>query len=241
MNNPIALLLGVCALVAAPFSSQATLIYNASLDATIQFSQPWLSVAPITTPDPNPFVGPAITEQSTSGSGAFTAFTDQSQSADLSLLTFSQRASVHGSVGNSTLDQSGSSAARSFLVNLFTFDFGNTPTTFTLSALASTSVFGLSADRPVTKNSMGTGERLVSGSTGFQLIMDGSLSVNPMTSRTVPNLTGVHTVRFTVLAEESATAVYPFVVPDTGKTLAMFGLALALLAGQQHSRIGALA
>ena len=41
--------------------SEATATYDTSVSATIQFSQPWVSVAHVTTPDPNPFVGPAVT------------------------------------------------------------------------------------------------------------------------------------------------------------------------------------
>ena len=61
--------------------SEATAIYDTSLSATIQFSQPWVQgVGRVTTPDPNPFVGPAVTMQHSEGNGSFKAFTGASQS-----------------------------------------------------------------------------------------------------------------------------------------------------------------
>jgi hypothetical protein len=60
--------------------SEATATYDTSVSATIQFSQPWVSVAHVTTPDPNPFVGPAVTMQHSEGKGSFTAFTRASES-----------------------------------------------------------------------------------------------------------------------------------------------------------------
>ena len=205
--------------------SEATATYDIFLAATIQFSQPWVSVAPVTTPDPNPFVGPAITKQHSQGNASFTAFTGASQSGNLSAMTYSQTVRVFGSAGNATLDQSGYSLGKSFLVNLFTFDFGSTPTNFTLSVLTYAPMFNYSMDRPVTPNSMGTGER-VGGSTGFQFILDGSFVVNSGTD-SFNGLIGVHTVRFTTLAEDHATAVYPFQeVPDRGSTLLLLTLSL---------------
>ena len=43
-------------------------------------------------------------------------------------MTYSQTARVYGSAGNASLDQSGYSLGQSYLVNLFTFDFGSIPT-----------------------------------------------------------------------------------------------------------------
>ena len=100
------------------------------------------------------------------------------------------------SAGNASLDQSGYSLGQSYLVNLFTFDFGSTPTNFTLSVLTYASMFNYSMDRPATRNSMGTGES-VGGSTGFQFILDGAFSVNPTDTDIFTGLTGIHTVRFT--------------------------------------------
>jgi len=205
--------------------SEATAIYDTSLSATIQFSQPWVSVAPVTTPDPNPFVGPAITKQHSQGNGSFTAFTGASQSGNLSAMTYSQTVRVYGSAGNATLDQSGYSLGQSFLVNLFTFDFGSTPTNFTLSVLTYAPMFNYSMDRPATPNSMGTGES-VGGGTGFQFILDGSFSINPTDTDSFIGLTGVHTVRFTTQAVDQATGVYPFQVPDHGSTLLLLTLSL---------------
>jgi hypothetical protein len=205
--------------------SEATATYDTSLAATIQFSQPWVSVAPVTTPDPNPFVGPAVTKQHSEGNGAFTAFTGASQSGNLSAMTYSQTVRVYGSAGNATLDQSGYSLGQSFLVNLFTFDFGSTPTNFTLSVLTYAPMFNYSMDRPATPNSMGTGES-VGGGTGFQFILDGSFSINPTDTDSFIGLTGVHTVRFTTQAVDQATGVYPFQVPDHGSTLLLLTLSL---------------
>jgi hypothetical protein len=103
----------IAALFAAVFchlfscDSEATATYDTSLSATIQFSQPWVSVASVTTPDPNPFVGSAVTMQHSEGNGSFTAFTGASQSGNLSAMTYSQTTRVYGSAGNATLDQSG--------------------------------------------------------------------------------------------------------------------------------------
>ena len=140
-------------------------------------------------------------------------------------MTYSQTARVYGSAGNASLDQSGYSLGQSYLVNLFTFDFGSIPTDFTLSVLTYSSIFNYSMDRPATRNSMGTGES-VGGSTGFQFILDGAFSVNPTDTDIFTGLTGVHTVRFTTLAPDQARAVYPFQVPDQGSTLLLLTLSL---------------
>ena len=114
---------------------------------------------------------------------------------------------------------------QSLLVNLFTFNFGSTPTNFTLSVLTYAPMFNYSMDRPATPNSMGTGES-VGGGTGFQFILDGSFSINPTDTASFIGLTGVHTVRFTTQAVDGATAVYPFRVPDHGSTLLLLTLSL---------------
>jgi hypothetical protein len=60
-----------------------TAVFDFNSTITLDFSHPWTSIQSITTPSPFPAVGSGITEETTSGTGAFTAFTSLVQSENL--------------------------------------------------------------------------------------------------------------------------------------------------------------
>ncbi len=97
---------------------QATAIYDTTNSVTLQFSQPWVSVAPNTIPSTNPRIGPGIGRQGTIGTGSFTAFTDASESS--SGTTFTQTNRAWGSAGDDALAVEGCSFGYSWTYNLFT-------------------------------------------------------------------------------------------------------------------------
>lgn len=209
-------------------SAQATAIYDVTNSVTLRFSQPWVSVAPNTVPSPDPRIGPGIGNQYTNGTGSFTAYADASNRSSGNVFTQTNRA--WGSAGNTGLDQSGFSSAGSFTFNLFTFDFGSTPTDFTVDVLDWAYGFGYTLDQPRLKNSKGTGESL-GGSVGYQLVLDDDPNSINYTTDSHPfyDLTGVHTFRFGTFAETSAAAIYPFEVPETGSSLALLFISLSSL------------
>ncbi|MBA3350836.1 MAG: hypothetical protein H0U23_00110, partial [Blastocatellia bacterium] len=188
-----------------------------------------VSVAPNTIPSTNPWIGPGIGRQGTIGTGSFTAFTDASESS--SGTTFTQTDRAWGSVGDDALAVEGCSFGYSLTYNLFTFDFGSTTTDFTVAVREWAYSFDLTVDAPPDHDP--SGERRTSGSAGYQLVLDdasGSINYNN-DLHVFEDLTGVHTFRFGTFAETGVAAVYPYKVPETGATLALFGIAMLCLVG----------
>ncbi len=207
--------------------AHATGIYNTTNSVSLRFSQPWVSVAPNTVPSTDPFVGPGIGTQITTGAGAYTAHvSDFTRSSGT---RFTQGERVWGSVGNSTLDQSGYSFAESTTFNLFTFDFGAAPTDFTVSVLEWAYGFKFTADAP--PNHDPSGESF-GGGVGYQLILDDdyrSIFYDTDVHRFY-DLTGVHTFRFGTFAAIEARAIYPYKTPEGGSSLALLFISLSSLA-----------
>jgi hypothetical protein len=219
---------------------KATAIYDYSSTVTIDFNVPWVSVHRITKPSPFPAVGGAVTGRETSTTGEATAHAVLKQRADLLNYSYTEVARVTGSAGDMALLDSGMSFAKARLYNLFTFDFGAIPTDFTISLLAYDPQLLSSTDAPILHGyvtSNGTGEEVFGGSVGYQAILlkpNGDFAgisthgLQPGQSITVPNLTGIHTFRFGVLADTQARAVYPYTVtvPEVGSAFLLMSLAL---------------
>ena len=211
-----------------------TVIYDYSSTVTLKFDVPWVSVEHITTPSPFPAVGGGVTGKFTITDGAATAFSSFAEIANLSNNSYTQISHVTGSAGDSTFTNSGASRASSSLYNLFTFDFGQTPTDFTITLAAEDLRVLSSVDAPASGLTNFTGED-VGGSVGFQAILltangrfsgIGAHGLDVGESVTVPGLTGVHTFRFGTFAETKASALYPLEVPEDGCTFGLMILAL---------------
>ena len=216
-------------------SATGTAIYDYTSTETIDFSTPWVSVAHITVPSPFPSVGGAVTHQITSGTGSFTASTNIVETPNVANDSYTQSVEVTGSAGDSSLTNSGSSTANAGLYNLFTFDFGATPTDFTIGLVSRQ--FQLIQSTDVPSGFAGSGED-VGGSVGFQAFLLTSTgdfagpsvhALDPGQSVTVPGLTGIHTFRFGTFAEATATANYPFIAPDSGSTFGLLLISLIVL------------
>jgi hypothetical protein len=223
-------------------SATGTAIYDYTATETIDFSSPWVSVAHITVPSPFPTVGGAVTSEMTSGTGTFTASTNIVETPNVVDNSYTQSVNVTGSAGDSSLTNSGSSFASAGLYNLFTFDFGTTPTDFTIGLVSSQFQLIQSTDVPL--GFAGSGES-VGGSAGFQAFLLTSTgdyagpavhALNPGQSVTIDGLTGIHTFRFGTSSEASATANYPYVASDSGTALGLLVLALTALLGASRLR-----
>jgi hypothetical protein len=209
-------------------TAHATATYDVQNAVTIQFSQVWTSVAPNTVPSKNPDIGPGISQQYAEGSGVFTAHSGSSTVSDTDLFLFTQIDAASGSAGNQGLDQGGFSSSGSYTYNLFTFDFGNTPTDFSITLLEWDYSFGYHMDAPPKGDLSGD---YLGGSVGYQFVMDDSgAGINYAdTTHVFEGLTGLHEFRFGTFAETNATAIYPYRVPENGSTSPLLLLGLACL------------
>jgi hypothetical protein len=219
-------------------SLRATAIYDDSVMVTVDFNVPWVSVQRITNPSPFPFVGPGVTRRETSTTGNATAHAVFQENANLLNYTYTQGVRVTGSAGDAALLDSGTSFATADLYNLFTFDFGPTPTDFTITLLAGDFRDSNSTDAPVLNGhitSNGTGEAITGGGGGYQVLLlkpNGDFSgigLNlPGQSVTVNDLKGIHTFRIGTLVDGGATAVYPYTVttPEAGSSFVLLSVSL---------------
>jgi len=188
--------------------------YDYFSDAKITFSLLWGDFTTTVTP-------------SSSGTGQHNESTASFQAFDLQNYWYYQSVRGTGSAGDAALSQSGTSAARNDFYTLFTFDFGSTPTDFTMTYTDYNQDVNSSTQLPWN----GTGE-YVGGSTGTQLLFDdqGGPWYTKGQPNTFHNLAGQHTVRLWTGTESTAIAQYPYVAPEPSPTL-LLGLGLVGFAG----------
>ena len=184
----------------------ATAIYDYSTAVTLSFSQPWTSISS----------GISPTMINTNGTGLHAESTLFFQAADLANLSYSQSVEAVGSAGNLQLTISGQSVTDNSVYTLLRFDFGSTPTNF--SMMYTSMDFDLNSSTQLPFN--GTGEA-VGGSGGTQLLLDGVAGAWYTVGQ--PNvfygLTGQHTVRLWTGVEATATAQYPYNAPEPSALL----------------------
>jgi hypothetical protein len=116
---------------------------------------------------------------------------------------------VGGSAGNVQLSTNGESVAVNSIYTILTFNFGTTPTDFSMMYSVMDFDFHQSTALPFN----GTGERAGGGGGGTQLALDGTFG--PWYTVGQQNwfygLTGQHTVRLWTGVDGAATAKYPYV------------------------------
>jgi hypothetical protein len=203
----------------------AIAIYDNTVAATLSFNQPWISVATDT----------SLSEVSTSGSGLHQESTSLVQASDLANLLYSQAVTVSGSAGNVQLSTNGQSVAVNSIYTLLTFNFGSTPTDFSMMY----SVMDFDFNHTTALPFNGTGERAGGGGGGTQLALDGTFG--PWYTVGQQNwfygLTGQHTVRLWTGVDGAATARYPYVdTPEPSTVLLGLISAGAIIARKRFRR-----